>query len=132
MLCWNSLNVKYKDTQKDGYPIIRKKFKDYYSKVTSEYYPDKPGGERGVFFELYKIYGYLPITTDSHLGEYIKWAYSVADHEAIIEFYDNYKKKCLTFYDNEKPCVKILDRDLNFKVSVSHDGDYAIAIVISE
>jgi len=96
------LDVKYKDTQKDGYPIIRKKFKDYYSKVTSEYYPDKPGGERGVFFELYKIYGYLPITTDSHLGEYIQWAYSVADHEAIIEFYDNYKKKCLTFYDNEK------------------------------
>jgi len=95
------LNVKYKDTEKDGYPIIRKKFKDYYSKLTSEYYPSKPGGERGVFFELYKIYGYLPITTDSHLGEYIQWAYSVADHEAIMEFYDNYKKRCLTFYDNE-------------------------------
>jgi len=95
------LNVKYKDTGKDGYPIIHKKFKDYYSKVTSEYYPTKPGGERGVFFELYKIYGYLPITTDSHLGEYIQWAYSVADHEAIMEFYDNYKKRCLTFYDNK-------------------------------
>ena len=95
------LNVEYKDTKKDGYPIIRKKFKDYYSKLTSEYYPSKPGGERGVFFELYKIYGYLPITTDSHLGEYIQWAYSVADHEAIMEFYDNYKKRCLTFYDNE-------------------------------
>ena len=95
------LNVKYKDTEKDGYPIIRKKFKNYYSKLTSEYYPSKPGGERGVFFELYKIYGYLPITTDSHLGEYIQWAYSVADHEAIMEFYDNYKKRCLTFYDNE-------------------------------
>ncbi len=95
------LDVKYKDTQKDGYPIIHKKFKDYYSKLTSEYYPSKPGGERGVFFELYKIYGYLPITTDSHLGEYIQWAYSVADHEAIMEFYDNYKKRCLTFYDNE-------------------------------
>ena len=48
-----------------------------------------------------KIYGYLPITTDSHLGEYIQWAYSVADHEAIIEFYENYKKRCLTFYDDE-------------------------------
>jgi len=95
------LSVKYKDTGKDGYPIIHKKFKDYYSKVTSEYYPSKPGGERGVFFELYKIYGYLPITTDSHLGEYIQWAYSVADHEAIMEFYDNYKKRCLTFFDNE-------------------------------
>ena len=95
------LDVKYKDSQKDGYPIIHKKFKDYYSKLTSEYYPSKAGGERGVFFELYKIYGYLPITTDSHLGEYIQWAYSVADHEAIMEFYNNYKKRCLTFYDNE-------------------------------
>ncbi len=47
------------------------------------------------------MYGYLPITTDSHLGEYIQWAYSVADHEAIMEFYDNYKKRCLTFYDDD-------------------------------
>ena len=95
------LEVKYKDSQKDGYPIIHEKFDQYYSQLTSEYYPSKPGGERGIFFELYRIYGYLPITTDSHLGEYIQWAYSVADHEAIIEFYDNYKKRCLTFYDDE-------------------------------
>tara|TARA_B100001123_G_scaffold447217_1_gene604081 strand:+ start:651 stop:1961 length:1311 start_codon:yes stop_codon:yes gene_type:complete len=95
------LEVNYKDTKKDGYPIIHKKFNSYYSKATSEYYPSRPGGERGVFFELYKLYGYLPITTDSHLGEYIQWAYSVADHEAIIQFYDNYKKRCLSFYDDE-------------------------------
>ncbi|PPR49455.1 MAG: Alpha-glucosidase [Alphaproteobacteria bacterium MarineAlpha5_Bin5] len=95
------LEAKYKDSQKDGYPKIKKKFKSYYSKLTSEYYPSKPGGERGVFFELYKLFGYLPITTDSHLGEYIQWAYSVADHEAIMKFYENYKKRCLTFYDDE-------------------------------
>ncbi|MBI04931.1 MAG: glycosyl hydrolase family 4 [Pelagibacteraceae bacterium] len=95
------LEVRYKDSKKDGYPIIRKKIRDYYSKITSEYYPSKPGGERGVFFELYNLYGYLPITTDSHLGEYIQWAYAVADHEAIIEFYDNYKKRCLSLYDDE-------------------------------
>jgi len=95
------VEAKYKDSQKDGYPKIKEKFKRYYSKLTSEYYPSKPGGERGVFFELYKLFGYLPITTDSHLGEYIQWAYSVADHEAIMEFYENYKKRCLTFYDDE-------------------------------
>jgi len=95
------LQAKYKDSQKDGYPIIHEKFESYYSKVTSEYYPSRPGGERGVFFELYKLYGYLPITTDSHLGEYIQWAYSIADHEAIMEFYNNYKKRCLSFYDDE-------------------------------
>ncbi len=107
------LDVKYKDTKKDGYPIIHKKFKDYYSKLTSEYYPSKPGGERGVFFELYKIYGYLPITTDSHLGEYIQWAYSVADHEAIMEFYNNYKIRCLTFYDKDTHYAQYFDPSEN-------------------
>ena len=107
------LDVKYKDTKKDGYPIIHKKFKDYYSKLAGEYYPTKPGAERGVFFELYKIYGYLPITTDSHLGEYIQWAYSVADHEAIMEFYNNYKIRCLTFYDNESHYTEFFDPSEN-------------------
>ena len=98
------LEAKYKDTQKDGYPIIHKKFHDYYSTLVNsndDYHKSKPGGERGVFFELYKTYGYLPITTDSHLGEYLQWAYSVADHDAIAEFYDNYKKNCLSFHSNE-------------------------------
>ena len=93
------LEVKYKDTQKDGYPKIHKKMKRYYSQLLAEYgYPSKPGSERGVFFKLYELYGYLPITTDSHLGEYIQWAHSVCDHEAIVEFYDNYKNYCLSYY----------------------------------
>ncbi len=37
----------------------------------------------------------------------------------------------VTFYNDEKPCVKITNRYSDFKVSVSHDGDYAIAIVLS-
>ena len=109
------LEVRYKDTKKDGYPIIHKKFQSYYSKLTSEYYPSRPGGERGVFFELYKIYGFLPITTDSHLGEYIQWAYSIADHEAIMEFYDNYKKRCLTIYDDETHYKEYFNDDKNMR-----------------
>ena len=53
-----------------------------------------------MFFNLYEKYGFLPITTDSHLGEYIQWAHKVVDQEAINHFYNNYKKKCLTFYEN--------------------------------
>ena len=96
------VNVKYKDTQKDGYPIIREKFNKYYSKLVNEHegFVSDPGAERGLFFELYKMYGYLPITTDSHLGEYIQWAHYVVDQEGINDFYNNYKKKCLSFYDN--------------------------------
>ena len=27
--------------------------------------------------------------------------FSVADHDAILDFYDNYKAKCLAFYDDK-------------------------------
>ena len=105
------IEAKYKDTKKNGYPIIHKKFKKFYSELINEHegYPSEPGAERGVFFELYYKYGYLPITTDSHLGEYIQWAYKVADHKAIIEFYNNYKKRCLSFYNNDTAYSKFFD-----------------------
>ncbi|MBL76731.1 MAG: 4-phosphopantetheinyl transferase [Chloroflexi bacterium] len=38
----------------------------------------------------------------------------------------------ITFHNKRKPYVKIKKKDLKLEVSVSHDGDYAIAIVISE
>ena len=98
------LQAKYKDTGKDGYPIIRKNFNNYFSKLVNghEGFSSKPGAERGVFKKLYNDYHYLPITTDSHLGEYLQWAYSVADHDAILDFYDNYKIRCLNFYNDSK------------------------------
>ena len=96
------VDVKYKDTKKDGYPKIHEKFKDYYSNLVNDHegFVSEPGAERGLFFDLYKKYGYLPITTDSHLGEYIQWADKVCDQEAINEFYENYKNKCENFYKN--------------------------------
>lgn len=36
-------------------------------------------------------YGLLPITTDSHFGEYLGWAWDVVDHRGIVDFYDAYK-----------------------------------------
>ena len=97
------LHAKYKDSGEDGYPLIKKKFEDYYSSLVNDHegFYSKAGAERGVFFELFKKYGYLPITTDSHLGEYLSWAYSVADHDGILDFYDKYKKRCLSFFSND-------------------------------
>mgnify|MGYP001393078322 FL=1 len=98
------LQAKYKDTGKDGYPIIRQNFDNYYSNLVNghEGFSSKPGAERGVFKKLFNDYNYLPITTDSHLGEYLQWAYSVADHDAILDFYDKYKIRCLNFYNDSK------------------------------
>ena len=97
------VEAKFKDTAKDAYPIIRKKGPEYFKNYVNDHeiWGQRPGAERGVFFELFNRYSYLPITTDSHLGEYIQWAYSVADHEAIKDFYNKYRKHCLTFYDSE-------------------------------
>ena len=48
--------------------------------------------ERGLFKEILEKFGYLPITTDSHFGEYIQWAHDVVDHRGILDFYRFYKR----------------------------------------
>ena len=37
-----------------------------------------------------------------------------------------------TYHEESKPKVSIINEEMDFKVSVSHDGDYAIAIVFSK
>jgi alpha-galactosidase len=44
-----------------------------------------------MFMEILDKFGYLPITEDSHLVEYIQWAYGLADHKDIYDFYQSYK-----------------------------------------
>ncbi len=51
----------------------------------------RPWAERGLFKVILEKFGLLPITTDSHLGEYIQWAYDAVDHGGIIDFYRFYK-----------------------------------------
>ena len=100
------VDVKYKDTQKDAYPLIREKALEYYNNYIIDFekmneQSTSPGAERGIFLKLFETYNYLPITTDSHLGEYLPWAHSIADHHAILEFYKNYKVNCQTIYRSE-------------------------------
>ena len=51
--------------------------------------------ERSLFLEIVSLYRVLPITTDSHFGEYIGWAWDVADHDGTKEFYSRYRKYML-------------------------------------
>lgn len=87
------VEATYKDTDEDAYPNIREKGPAYFAQAQA-YYDNI--GERGLFLEILNRFGYLPITTDSHFGEYIHWAYDVVDHNGILEFYDRYKKAMLT------------------------------------
>ena len=114
------VDVKYKDTQKDAYPMIREKALEYYKNYIIDFekmneQSTSPGAERGIFLKLFKTYNFLPITTDSHLGEYLPWAHSVADHYAILEFYKNYSKNCMTVYKSEEMHGYYFDQKRNSK-----------------
>jgi alpha-galactosidase len=47
--------------------------------------------DRKLFKFILETYGLLPITGDSHFGEYLSWAWELADHRGIVDFFDYYK-----------------------------------------
>lgn len=51
--------------------------------------------ERGLFRFVLDHFDLLPITTDSHFGEYLGWAHDVVDHRGILDFY-HYYQICLS------------------------------------
>jgi alpha-galactosidase len=111
------LEVIYKDSGHDAYPDLRQRAPGYFERLPEQSYenlgatkalldtarssiPPQPGrvhiwAERELFKVILEKFGYLPITTDSHLGEYIQWAHSVVDHKGILDFYNFYKRWCL-------------------------------------
>jgi len=101
------LSARYLDSGADAYPDIRKKAPAYFESLPEKDYgnlgapiegasgsdaPGQPWPERGLFKVILEKFGYLPITTDSHFGEYIGWAHSAVDHRGILDFYTYYKK----------------------------------------
>ena len=107
------LTAKYKASGLDAYPDILAKAPLFFGKMPSrdaihKYFketgqmPAKPEDfevmategwpERRVFQAILEKFGVMPITTDSHFGEYIQWAYDVSDHKGILDFYRFYKE----------------------------------------
>jgi alpha-galactosidase len=111
------LEATYQDTGQDAYPDIRARAPAYFAALPEESYENlgatkemldaargslerSPGRagvwpERELFRVILEKFGLLPITTDSHLGEYVQWAQSSVDHKGILDFYNFYKKWCL-------------------------------------
>jgi alpha-galactosidase len=110
------LELKDSKSGKDLYPDVLKKAHDFflhepgYSDLLdtwretgkldeSEQFDKKNSAKRSRYEwadrHLVKLmldrYGLLPITTDSHFGEYLGWAWDVVDHRGIVDFYDAYK-----------------------------------------
>ncbi len=113
------LEARDKKTGKDLYPEILEKAPGFFSKEPGfsdmlDYYR-KTGkvihtegstsrmdlgiensayywADRRLFKFIMENYNLMPITGDSHFGEYLSWAWDVADHRGIVDFYDFYKK----------------------------------------
>jgi alpha-galactosidase len=118
------LTAKYKESGKDAYPDIRAKAPAFFSKMPSmdairkyfketgewpEKVEDMPSynpeawPERRVFKIILEKFGLLPITSDSHFGEYIQWAHDVTDHKGILDFYRFYK----VYLANVQPKIEL-------------------------
>ncbi len=113
------LDVKYKDTGHDAYNVVRgnaekvfgscvgysdlwKLYQETGKAADTERFSwdmdetgltegSRPWTDRKLFKEVLDRFGYLPITYDSHFGEYISWAYDVSDHQGILDFYTLYR-----------------------------------------
>lgn len=51
----------------------------------------RPWSDRWLFAYVLEKFGALPITYDSHFGEYIQWAHDCSDHQGILDFYTYYR-----------------------------------------
>lgn len=112
------LEASYKDSGKDAYADVRAKSPDYFSRlpgysdilaytrthgklVQTEGSTERdalggkdsayPWADRTLFKEILEKFHHLPITGDSHFGEYIRWASEVSDHRGILDFYTFYR-----------------------------------------
>jgi alpha-galactosidase len=97
-------SISYVDSGRDAYPEVLQKAPAYFENQqdllgwaiggmppdVQATFEHKAWAERGVFKIILEKFGYLPITTDSHFGEYIQWAYDSADLQGILDFYRAY------------------------------------------
>jgi len=109
--------VHYVDSGQDAYDDVRARAEGYFGKmpgyseiltasrisghsVETEGWMDidlshikdvRPWSDRWLFRDILNRFGYLPITYDSHFGEYIQWAHDASDHRGILDFYTYYR-----------------------------------------
>lgn len=62
----------------------------------------RPWSDRWLFKLILDRFGALPITYDSHFGEYIQWAHDCADHRGVLDFYTYYR----TYLGNVTPKIE--------------------------
>jgi len=137
------LTAKYKHSGLDAYPDIRARAPQFFANMPSmdavrKYYketgqmpekfedfagmPTEAWPERRVFQVILEKFGLMPITSDSHFGEYIQWAYDVTDHKGILDFYRFYKG----FLSQVQPKLelKLSERVIPIMEGILNDSGY--------
>ncbi len=112
------IDIKYKDSGKNAYPDIRKKGPSYLQSITTL------DGHNIMIYILEK-YGYMPYTTDSHYGEYIHWAWEIADMGGIKNFKDRYMAS-IDYTSNK--IAKLIQKGKGARL-VKPDNERAIPII---
>ncbi|MBN1584210.1 MAG: alpha-glucosidase, partial [Anaerolineae bacterium] len=139
------LEATYRETGADAYADIRGKAIDFFENLPSmrdfRRYVQETGkrpatleealqipvsrrwSERGLFRVILEKFGHLPITTDSHFGEYIQWAYDTVDHEGILDFYMSYKEG-LSRAEPHKIELRLIERVVPIIEGILTDSGY--------
>lgn len=134
-------DCRYLDSGKDAYPDVRARAEAYFryqpgyseilnasrktgKSVDTEGWMDidlshitevRPWSDRWLFKVILDNFGALPITYDSHFGEYVQWAHDASDHRGILDFYTYYRFKL----GHAKPRIKT---ELHERVAPIIDG----------
>ena len=112
------LEAKYIDTGKDAYPDIRQKGPAVLEKMTE-------GLDVSLVKYILETYDYLPYTTDNHYGEYMSWAWEVADLPHGREFWETYEYTLAKGFERIKRRIESGKADK----LVRPDGERAIPII---
>ena len=112
------LEAKYRDTGKDAYPDIRRKGPAVLEKMSE-------GLDVSLVKYILETYDYLPYTTDNHYGEYMSWAWEVADLPHGRDFWEGYEVKLAKDFARIK---RRIEQGKGHKL-VRPDGERAIPII---
>jgi len=116
------LDIKYKNTDKDAYPDIRKNGPAILRSIEKGPYLDS--GYDLIAFIL-ETYGFLPYTTDGHYGEYMQWAWELVDIPATRKFIRDYEYSLISQGEAFKNLIK---RGKGDRI-VNSDKERAIPII---
>ena len=112
------LEAKYRDTGRDAYPDIRQKGPTVIGRLAEK-------NDLSLIKFILETYDYYAYTTDNHYGEYLSWAWEVADLPHGREFWESYEVKLAKSFSRIK---RTIERGRGAKL-VSADPERAIPII---